>query len=270
MARQLNAVPMYSAVQPRQLQPECGLSASQHQRQSAHRQLLPAAGRAWARCAPSIIAGNASYNSLQVTVRRNFTRRLSYGLAYTWSKTMSAFGSTANGTLHQHPEPLLPRQVPQLRTFLSAHAARARGQLHLRRAEPRAEVQPQAARLGYGPLDHLRHHPVAQRYPRRRPRHLLLRDHFHQPANELDRRVRRRQDAGRRQPATSFRPGVVRRQHAAGAGPRSQCQRHARQSAPQRNRLRDSEPVQLDARARLRSRASDNPCRASATPAPAA
>jgi len=36
-------------------------------------------------------SGNSSYNSLQVTVRRNFTKRLSYGLAYTWSKTMSAF-----------------------------------------------------------------------------------------------------------------------------------------------------------------------------------
>jgi len=35
-------------------------------------------------------SGNASYNSLQVTLRRNFTRRLSYGAAYTWSKTMSA------------------------------------------------------------------------------------------------------------------------------------------------------------------------------------
>src|SRR5262249_13270291 len=33
--------------------------------------------------------GNSNYNSLQVTVRRNFTRRLSYGLAYTFSKTMS-------------------------------------------------------------------------------------------------------------------------------------------------------------------------------------
>jgi hypothetical protein len=42
-------------------------------------------------------SGNASYNSLQVTLRRNFTRRLSYGVAYTWSKTMSAFGSTAAG-----------------------------------------------------------------------------------------------------------------------------------------------------------------------------
>jgi hypothetical protein len=42
-------------------------------------------------------AGNSSYNSLQVTLRRNFTRSLSYGLAYTWSKTMSAFGATASG-----------------------------------------------------------------------------------------------------------------------------------------------------------------------------
>ncbi|HEY1338154.1 MAG TPA: hypothetical protein VGF59_11625, partial [Bryobacteraceae bacterium] len=36
-------------------------------------------------------AGNNSYNALQVAVRRNFTQRLSYGLAYTWSKTMTAY-----------------------------------------------------------------------------------------------------------------------------------------------------------------------------------
>jgi len=35
-------------------------------------------------------AGNSAYNSLQINVRRNFTRRLSYGLAYTWNKIMSA------------------------------------------------------------------------------------------------------------------------------------------------------------------------------------
>jgi hypothetical protein len=38
-------------------------------------------------------AGNSSYNSLQVSVRRNFKQRLSYGLAYTFSKTMSAYAT---------------------------------------------------------------------------------------------------------------------------------------------------------------------------------
>lgn len=38
------------------------------------------------------LSGNSSYNSLQVAVRRAMTRHLSYGLAYTWSKTMTAYG----------------------------------------------------------------------------------------------------------------------------------------------------------------------------------
>ena len=38
------------------------------------------------------LSGNSSYNSLQVSVRRAMTRRLSYGLAYTFSKTMTAYG----------------------------------------------------------------------------------------------------------------------------------------------------------------------------------
>jgi hypothetical protein len=33
-------------------------------------------------------SGNTNYNSLQVTVRRNMTKHLSYGLAYTWMKQM--------------------------------------------------------------------------------------------------------------------------------------------------------------------------------------
>jgi len=45
------------------------------------------------------LSGNSSYNSLQVSVRRAMTRHLSYGLAYTWSKTMTAYsgyGTTAS------------------------------------------------------------------------------------------------------------------------------------------------------------------------------
>jgi hypothetical protein len=45
------------------------------------------------------LSGNSSYNSLQVAVRRAMTRHLAYGLAYTFSKTMSAYGgypSTVN------------------------------------------------------------------------------------------------------------------------------------------------------------------------------
>jgi hypothetical protein len=38
------------------------------------------------------LAENAAFNSLQVTLRRNMTKHLSYGAAYTWSKTMSTGG----------------------------------------------------------------------------------------------------------------------------------------------------------------------------------
>jgi len=38
------------------------------------------------------LSGNSNYNSLQVSVRRAMTRHLAYGLAYTWSKTMTAYG----------------------------------------------------------------------------------------------------------------------------------------------------------------------------------
>src|ERR1019366_1348215 len=34
------------------------------------------------------MAGSTDYNSLQVTLRRNFTRNLSFGVAYTFSKLM--------------------------------------------------------------------------------------------------------------------------------------------------------------------------------------
>ena len=43
------------------------------------------------------LAGNSSFNSLQVAVRRAMTHNLSYGLAYTWSKTMSAYGGYPSG-----------------------------------------------------------------------------------------------------------------------------------------------------------------------------
>jgi len=36
---------------------------------------------------------NSAYNSLQVTLRRNMTKHLSYGAAYTWSKIMSTGGN---------------------------------------------------------------------------------------------------------------------------------------------------------------------------------
>jgi hypothetical protein len=38
-------------------------------------------------------AGNSNYNALQVSLRRNFKRHLSYGLAYTYAKTMQIQGT---------------------------------------------------------------------------------------------------------------------------------------------------------------------------------
>ena len=38
-------------------------------------------------------AGNSNYNALQIAVRRNFRRHLSYGLAYTYAKTMQIQGT---------------------------------------------------------------------------------------------------------------------------------------------------------------------------------
>jgi hypothetical protein len=40
-------------------------------------------------------AGSSDYSSLQASVRRNFTKRISYSVAYTWSKTMSLSGRSA-------------------------------------------------------------------------------------------------------------------------------------------------------------------------------
>lgn len=96
IARQLNAIPMYSQYDPANANPNVAyLPPNTSGKTLADNYLRPLAGLGALRTVD--YAGNASYNSLQVTVRRNFTRRLSYGLAYTFSKTMSAFGATASG-----------------------------------------------------------------------------------------------------------------------------------------------------------------------------
>jgi hypothetical protein len=96
IARQLNAVPMYSEYNPANNNPNVAyLPPNTSGKALNDNYFRPLPGLGALRTVD--YAGNSSYNSLQVTVRRNFTRRLSYGLAYTWSKTMSAFGSTAAG-----------------------------------------------------------------------------------------------------------------------------------------------------------------------------
>ena len=95
-ARQLNAVPMFSQYNPANYNPNVEyLPPNTSGKTLNDNYFRPLAGLGALRTVD--FSGNSSYNSLQVSVRRNFTRRLSYGFAYTWSKSMSAFGSTAQG-----------------------------------------------------------------------------------------------------------------------------------------------------------------------------
>ena len=43
-------------------------------------------------------SATSNYNALQVTVNRRFTKRLGFGVSYTWSKTMSYADTTSTGT----------------------------------------------------------------------------------------------------------------------------------------------------------------------------
>src|SRR5439155_2348204 len=94
--RQLNAVPMFSQYDPANFNPNVGfLPPNTAGKNLNDNYFRPLSGLGALRTVD--YSGNSSYNSLQVSVRRNFTHHLSYGLAYTWSKSMSAFGSTAAG-----------------------------------------------------------------------------------------------------------------------------------------------------------------------------
>jgi hypothetical protein len=96
IARQLNAVPMYSQYNPANYNPNVDyLPPNTAGKALNDNYFRPLAGLGALRTVD--FAGDSTYHSLQVSVRRNFSRRLSYGFAYTWSKSMSAFGSTAQG-----------------------------------------------------------------------------------------------------------------------------------------------------------------------------
>ena len=181
-------------------------------------------------------------------MRRNFTRRLSYGLAYTWSKTMSAFGSTAAGY------PYTNTQSPYFPDKFRNYGPSYQPTPHVAVINYIYDVPNLGQKFNLKPLGWVTDHWTISGITQWRsdirvgvPAISFSGTTSTNPANELDRRIRRRQDARRGEPATPVRPGLLRRQHAAGAVPRRQCQRHARQSASQRERLRDSEPVQLDA-----------------------
>ncbi len=83
----LNAVPMFSQYNPANLSPWTGnLYANASGRALNDNYFRPMAGlsNVWA----GGFRGSSNYHSLQVAVRRANRRGLSYGLAYTWSKTM--------------------------------------------------------------------------------------------------------------------------------------------------------------------------------------
>ena len=192
IARQLNAVPLYSQYNPANDNPNVALSASQYQRQDPQRTIISARWPGLGALRTVDFSGNASYNSLQVTVRRNFTRRLSYGLAYTFSKTMSAFGSTASGYPYTNTQsPYFPdkfrnygpsyQPTPHVASSITSTKCQTWG---------RSSTSNRWAGLRtIGPF------PASRRLRSDIrvgvPGHLLLRDHFHQPANELDRGIRR-------------------------------------------------------------------------------
>ncbi|HEV3199594.1 MAG TPA: carboxypeptidase-like regulatory domain-containing protein [Bryobacteraceae bacterium] len=110
--QQINAVPMYSEYNPANSNPNVAyLPPNTNGKNLNDNYFRPLAGLGALRYIN--YAGNSSYNSLQVTVRRNFTRRLSYGLAYTWSKTMSdLLGNPAGAALSPSEFPTISPYFP--------------------------------------------------------------------------------------------------------------------------------------------------------------
>lgn len=103
--RQLNAVPMFAEYNPANNNPNVDyLPANTSGKALNDNYFRPLPGLGALR--EIDYAGNSNYNSLQVSLRRNFTHRLSYGLAYTWSKTMSdLLGNPAGAALNSSEFP---------------------------------------------------------------------------------------------------------------------------------------------------------------------
>ena len=88
LTRQLNAVPMYSQYNPANYNPNVAYlppNVSGKNLSDNYYRPMPGLGA----LTYVNFSGNSAYNSLQVSARRNMTRHLSYGLAYTFSKIMS-------------------------------------------------------------------------------------------------------------------------------------------------------------------------------------
>ncbi len=83
--RNLNAIPMFSRYDPANADPWSNLTPKRSVNDNFFRP-YPGLGSLNA----GYFEGSSNYNSFQLSVRRSFQERLSYGLAYTWSKTMSS------------------------------------------------------------------------------------------------------------------------------------------------------------------------------------
>jgi hypothetical protein len=99
MRHQINAVPIFSEYNPVNSNPNVDyLPANTNGKNLNDNYFRPLPGLGALR--EIDYSGNSSYHALQVSVRRNFTRSLSYGLAYTWSKVMNAsLGNPAGAAL---------------------------------------------------------------------------------------------------------------------------------------------------------------------------
>ncbi|MGH9672983.1 MAG: hypothetical protein ACRD44_07360, partial [Bryobacteraceae bacterium] len=83
--RNLNAIPIFSRYDPANADPWSTVTPKRSFNDNFFRP-FPGLGNLNA----GYFEGGSNYNSLQLSVRRTFSRGMSYGLAYTWSKTMSA------------------------------------------------------------------------------------------------------------------------------------------------------------------------------------
>jgi hypothetical protein len=86
-SRQANAIPMYSRYDPANLSPWLANLPPRATRSLPDNLFRPLAGLGG--FSLGSFDGSANYNSMQVSVRRAMSHGLSYGLAYTWSKTMA-------------------------------------------------------------------------------------------------------------------------------------------------------------------------------------
>jgi hypothetical protein len=100
---QLNAIAPYAEYQVAYNNPNVAyLPANTNGKELSDNYFRPLAGVGAA--ALDGLAENSSYNSLQINLRRNMTRHLSYGAAYTYGKTMNTGGGTPTSVSPYFPD----------------------------------------------------------------------------------------------------------------------------------------------------------------------